>query len=172
MGLKLVLPGDSAERPYELLKEKEHLDAAAQLLPQAVVHAREFHNFEDYGAALLLEQVGGNVPRAAWKQVFVTLGSLHEVNIVHGDSRIRNCVLVEGSVRWIDFRTSAVVTDPSTIWPKRRDMETLLTSCFHEERSPISPHVEHWVGQYLGTSESAGATFDAFAAERTEQQTA
>lgn len=89
----------------------------------AVVHAREFHNFEHYGAALLLEHVGGNVPSVLWKLVFVTLGSLHEVNIVHGDSRIRDCILVEDSVRWIDFRTPAVVTDPSTIRPKRRGIE-------------------------------------------------
>ena len=163
MALKLVLPGDSAERPLELLKEKEQIDAAALLLPQAVVHARAFHNFEQYGAALLLEHVGGEVTRTVWRQVFVTLGNLHEVNIVHGDSRIRNCILVEGSARWIDFRTSAVVTDPREIWPKRRDMETLLKSCFHEEGRPISPHVERWVAQYRGTSESAGATFDAFA---------
>lgn len=171
MALKLVLPGDMAERPLELLKEKECLDQAARLLPQAVVHVRAFHNFEKYGAALLLEHVGVNVPKRLWKQVFVTLGSLHEVNVVHGDSRIRNCILVEGLARWIDFRTSAVVTDPLAIWPKRKDMETLLESCFREEKRPISTLVEQWVGQYLGTSDSADATFVAFAAEITGQQT-
>jgi hypothetical protein len=163
MALKLVLPGDRGERTMELLLEKECLDAAARHLPHAVVHVREFHIFGDYGGALLLEHVGGKVPKQQWRQVFVTLGSLHEKNIVHGDSRMSNCIFVEGCVRWIDFRKSAVVaTDPNLTWAKQRDMELLLRSCLHEEGRPESTFDQQWVDRYIGTSESAETTFNAF----------
>jgi hypothetical protein len=162
MALKLVLLGDQGERPIELLKEKECLVAAARLLPLAVVHVQQFDIFYDLGGALLLEHVGVKVPKQHLEQAFVTLGDLHEKNIVHGDSRISNCIFVEGFVRWIDFRISCVVTDPSALGPKRRDMDLLLKSCLHENRKPEAAYDEHWVDQYNGTCQSAVAAFIAF----------
>ena len=68
-----------------------------------------------------------------------TLGGLHEGNIVHGDPRLSNAIYEQGSVRWIDFRTSAVNIDPTSALVKRRDMEILGKSCC--DTAPSSVHL-------------------------------
>ena len=158
MALKLVLP----ENSMELFKEKQCLEKAASYLTctDAVVHVQKFYIFNDCGAALLLEHVGVKVPKNQWRWVFVTLGSLHELNIVHGDSRISNCIFVDGLVRWIDFRKSAVFTTETTLCQKQQDMKLLLRSCLYEDGRPESTYDQLWVNQYTGTKQSAETTFE------------
>jgi tRNA A-37 threonylcarbamoyl transferase component Bud32 len=158
MALKLVLPGRQGEQPLELDKERDLLVRTAQVVPDVVAHVEGFNNFGENGAALLLRDVGGEVPQKAWPKVFEALGLLHENNIVHGDSRLDNAICVQGSVRWIDFRASAVFLNPADIKLKRRDMTILARSCYRE----TSPSVlEQVVQQYNGTKVSARGIFDA-----------
>ncbi len=89
----------------------------------------DFHDFEDDGAAMLLHDVGTGVPFQVWRQLFETLGGFHEAHIVYGDPRLSNAIFVSGSVRWIDFRASAVAVDPASIPVKQRDIHILMKSC-------------------------------------------
>lgn len=159
MALKLVLPGEQGTGPLELLKEKECMESATCAVPDVVVEVARFFDFGGGGAALLLRQVGGVVPKTARAQIFKTLGMLHEQNIVHGDPRLANAVYFQGSVRWIDFRASAVLTNPDTIGLKRRDMTTLVKSCCHEQGTPFAA-LEQVVQQYDGTPTSAHMVYE------------
>ena len=38
--------------------------------------------------------------------IFMSLVCLHRLGIVHGDARLANIILVNGSLRWIDFMNS------------------------------------------------------------------
>ena len=64
------------------------------------------------------------------ENLFAALGLLHERNILHGDARKENAILVQDSVKWIDFLDSCVDHDPSSIHEKRIELVTLMKSCF------------------------------------------
>ena len=160
--LKLVLPGASGAGALELEKEKISLDAAAKVAPNDVVCVECFHDFGDIGAAMVIREVGSSdVPRSQWKSLFESLGRLHEGNIVHGDPRLSNAIYMPGSVRWIDFRTSAVSLNPSSVLVKRRDMEILVKSCCDSARLPVCVPLTSAVEQYEGTIASAVLIFAA-----------
>ena len=53
------------------------------------------------------------------------LYGLHANQIIHGDPRIQNALLLDGDVKWIDFREIDFVT---TKVNRRRDVEVLLES--------------------------------------------
>lgn len=157
--LKLVLAERNGSGRMQLWKEKQCLENAALVCPNEVVHVSGFVDDPELGAAMLLSHVGGKVTRGLWRQTFLSLGRLHEANIVHGDSRISNCVSVEGSVRWIDFRASAVVTPDQSAF-KRRDMKLLLDSCLAE--LSMSTQTDDLTQGYDGTEASAKTIFDGF----------
>lgn len=158
MALKLVLPGRQGEQPLELDIERASLVRTAQVVPDVVAHVEDFNNFGDNGAALLLRDIGGKAPQRARHKVFEALGLLHENDIVHGDPRLDNAIYVQESVRWIDFRTSAVFLNPADIKLKQRDMTILARSCYGEMTLSV---LEQVIQQYNGTKASARGIFDA-----------
>lgn len=58
-------------------------------------------------------------------KVAVALYTLHANKVIHGDPRIDNVLLLDGEVKWIDFRESFTVTSKVSI---RRDVTTLFQS--------------------------------------------
>ena len=152
--LKVVLPGDNGAGGLDLFKEKESLKNAAKVNSGGVAHVEEFHDFGEMGAAILLADVGSEVPKTAWRQLFQSLGVLHEGNIVHGDPRLSNAIFVQGAVQWIDFRSSVVAIDTASVEVKRRDLGILVKSCCDKQSTNIAA-VGEAVQQYDGTAESA-----------------
>ena len=101
------------------------------------------------------------VPKHAWKQLFESLGRLHENNIAHGDPRLSNAIFVEGKARWIDFRSTVVHIDPGSPHLQRRDMEMLVNSCCYEGSLLSSPALKKAIEDYDGTPASAVLVFEA-----------
>ena len=161
--LKLVLPGDDGSGILQLLKEKESMMKAAEQVPHAVAHVEEIKVFGDLGAGLLLSDVGSEVPKAAWLQLFQTLGSLHEHNIIHGDPRLSNSIFVQGQVKWIDFLSAVVATDPTDVEVKRLDLRILVQSCCESDDAVLGPSVEAALKEYAGNVTSAGDVFSTLA---------
>lgn len=79
---------------------------------------------------------------------------------MHGDPRLSNAIYMPRSVRWIDFRTSAVLLDQSSVLAKRCDMEILVGSCCDKARLPVSVCSER-LGECDGTTASAVLMFEA-----------
>lgn len=55
----------------------------------------------------------------------ISLFTLHNNNIIHGDPRIQNALLLDGVIKWIDFREIEVVTTKVSL---RRDVHLLCAS--------------------------------------------
>ena len=145
----------------DLFQEKESLVSAAKVLPNAVARVDDFHDFGSMGAALLLADIGSEVPQTQWRQLFGSLGALHQQNILHGDPRLANAIYVQGKVRWIDFRASVVAIDVASVTSKRRDMVILLKSCCDNLMATMGTDVEEVVREYDGTAPSAVLLYDA-----------
>ena len=158
--LKLVLPGDNGAGGLDLFREKESLVKAAKVLPNTVARVDGFHDFGNMGAALLLADIGSKVPPAQWRQLFETLGALHQQNILHGDPRLANAIYVQREVRWIDFRNSVVAIDAASVSSKRRDIAILVKSCCDKLNSTMGTDVEDVVREYDGTAPSAVLLYD------------
>ena len=151
MALKIVLLGNRGDGRLDLFKEKESLGNAAKISSH-VASVAEFHDFLESGAAMLLADIGSDVPKPVWRQLFQTLGSLHEGNIVHGHPRLSNVIFVGGAVQWIDFRNSPIATNTVSVEVKRRDLGILVKSCYDKRRLPIPVAVEDEVRRYDGTA--------------------
>eukprot|EP00981_Chlorochromonas_danica_P013835 scaffold6913_cov169-Ochromonas_danica.AAC.1 len=80
-------------------------------------------------AGYLLAQEGEQIPLPVTndlkKELGVSLCELHSHSVIHGDPRIENALVLDGVVRWIDFRLSETVT---TKISRRRDVEILYKS--------------------------------------------
>ena len=80
-------------------------------------------------AGYLLAQEGQQIPLPVTnnlkKELAASLCGLHSHDVIHGDPRIENVLVLDGAVRWIDFRLTETVT---TKISKRRDVEILYTS--------------------------------------------
>jgi tRNA A-37 threonylcarbamoyl transferase component Bud32 len=59
------------------------------------------------------------------RNLAVLLCGLHTHDVIHGDPRIDNVLILEGVVKWIDFPLSEIVT---TKISRRRDVEILHKS--------------------------------------------
>lgn len=161
--LKLVLSGNNGSGGLDLFKEKESLEKAAKILGDSVVSVDGFSDFGKVGSAMLMADIGGQVPRTAWRQLFETLGAFHEKNILHGDPRLANAIFVQGSVRWIDFRNSVVAIDSASVAFKRQDMRILVESCCNKLGTSLMGRtaVEGSLQQYNGTPSSAEVIYEA-----------
>jgi len=136
---------------------------ASEVLPHGVAKVEAFHDFGDTGAAALLSEVGSEVPKAAWAQLFQTLGALHEGGIVHGDPRLSNAIFVHGAVKWIDFRSSVVAMSTVSTQMKRRDLSILVKSCCDEQNIvAATTATEVALHQYDGTVASAMVVYETF----------
>ena len=95
------------------------------------------------------------------------LGLLHEIGILHGDHRKENSIVVNRSVKWIDFLESCVANDPNSIKEKRIELITLMRSCYggEVEESQCIEAAE----TYNGTAEGARAISTAFTEQSQEE---
>lgn len=82
-----------------------------------------------YAAYYLLAQEGQRVPHPVSNENMANLAEilyrLHSQNLIHGDPRIQSVLVVEGSLRWIDFRLTDMVT---TKINRKRDVTILYES--------------------------------------------
>jgi len=154
MVLKIVLPGDGGAGALDLFREQESLKKAACV--GCVAQVEELFDSGDSGAAMLLADVGSEVPKSAWRQLFVTLGTLHESNFVHGDPRSANAIFLQGKVRWIDFQRF-VAADVVSIKDKKRDLDIVLVLLLRQQEERDAAAVREAVRQYDGTASSFDA---------------
>ena len=129
MALKLVLCGEeSDDEVRDLESEMISMQKAKALCRESVMGVVEdgFNTFDGFGGALLLSDVGAAVPKKRYKDLILSLVGLHEQDIIHGDPRVQNAVLVDDSLCWIDFRNARL--SMHSAMKKQADMETLLKS--------------------------------------------
>jgi serine/threonine protein kinase len=103
VALKIVLNANV----QRLETEKSKTLGAKQVCPDAVIGLVEdgFHTFE-YGAALLMSEVGEHFSSLTPQSIMDSLQKLHKSGIMHGDVRLENAVCVNGKPCWIDFAGS------------------------------------------------------------------
>lgn len=153
LALKLVLSGaESGDNVADLETERQYLARAKELCPQSVMGVEDsgFFSFENLGGALLLSEVGCPVPPRHSRDLIRSLARLHQKQIIHGDPRIQNVVIVGGNLRWIDFRGTKLQING--VLSMRRDMEVLLRSL-----GVSTGEVDACVADYDGSDEKANA---------------
>lgn len=84
------------------------LQGAFALAPELVVTPQG--GFEEttitsgIAGAYLMKEVGSRASKRLIKQIVISLVALHQASLTHGDPRVDNIILVNGSLKWIDFR--------------------------------------------------------------------
>lgn len=184
LALKLVAGGSDAD---SLFHEFLSMTAAVAKCPKHVMgverHSYILDGDVSQGGALLLSQVGKKISisnkhsiQDSWiteyKSIIESLRILHESKITHGDARLANIVKVDGTVKWIDFRGSAVVPDSllreedslptkddllkpnqSNLRRMRNDMANLIKSILRT--AELSDELQAAIALYDGTSACA-----------------
>ena len=135
VALKVVLESESQDiNTVERLEhERELLQAAHNDCPDFVMGVEEdgFAILE-YGAALILSQVGMHYSKLDPQTIVESLKTLHEHGIVHGDARLENVVCVNEKPVWIDFADS--IFSPAIPMTTKKDMELEgLKACVEEK---------------------------------------
>ena len=59
------------------------------------------------------------------RDLAISLSRLHAHDVIHGDPRIDNVMMLNGTMKWIDFRVFDFVTMKMS---RRRDVEILVDS--------------------------------------------
>ena len=62
--------------------------------------------FDEYGAAMLLTDIGEHYSSLNPHDILASLETLHSNNILHGDVRLENVLNIKGKPVWIDFAES------------------------------------------------------------------
>ena len=128
--LKVVVgsKSDETQQEYLIMLELQRNDAVNSVV-FPVVHdsfrdgvVRGIVKFAGYLLASRGQHLQKPFPIEALANALV---ALHSNNIIHGDPRIENALLLNGTVKWIDFRDSVLVTAKVNI---RRDVTILLRS--------------------------------------------
>jgi hypothetical protein len=126
--MKIVLHDNIADE-YLLIK------GAAALVPHLVVdvvgnYVNTILKSGKAAGAFLLESVGKRVNQKSRTSIVKALVALHDKNILHGDPRIDNILLVDGNFCWIDFRKSRFGFS-ATSTAKSNDLKICIMSLFH-----------------------------------------
>jgi hypothetical protein len=147
--LKVVLSGrhESAfavSREFNDLKRASALGAAVSPVKGAIRHLER--GGAPFASGYLMQHVGmpctlcgpGRVTVAA---VFGALERLHDAYIYHGDARLPNLLVVDGELRWIDFRSAAPERNEPLTREERADLvmedvNALVGSCLPYRRAP------------------------------------
>jgi hypothetical protein len=124
------LKGNDPEKEYLfMLKLQKQEDVAHLVFP---IIEDSFRSGETRGvrfAGYLLAQVGEQLVNPLSPDVKSALArslcELHSHDVIHGDPRIENVLILNGAIKWIDFRLSEMVTSKID---KRKDVEILLIS--------------------------------------------
>jgi predicted Ser/Thr protein kinase len=87
---------------FEIYKKLESLEFVAKVVPNSTISL-----LDGLGSAMCITPVGQPIMRPISKitarRIFQCLEKLHCANVTHGDARIENLILVEDSLKWIDF---------------------------------------------------------------------
>lgn len=130
--IKIVLgrKSDEVEKEYLLMLKHYKWEAITSLVFPVVEDS--YRSGEIGGvryAGYLLAQEGQKITRPVSgelkRDLAVSLCGLHSHDVIHGDPRIENVLNLEGTLKWIDFRLSELVT---TKISRRRDVEILYKS--------------------------------------------
>ena len=121
---------DEVEKEYALMLQYQDR-ADIQLLVFPVVRG-SFRSgavggvlFAGYLLAKVGDQISLKVSHDVKLQLATALYGLHSCGVIHGDPRIQNALMLNGSLKWIDFRQSECVTAKVD---RRRDVQILLES--------------------------------------------
>ena len=133
--LKISL-GRSMEKEYGLMGH------AYLLCPDYVVQPLKYHEqigddgnvlFSAYTMADCGRAVDRPVNRAMWDSLTNALFRLHEASLVHGDARLENIVMLDNSLKWIDFYDSFSSANETNKTARRTDVNALLRSVFGQD---------------------------------------
>eukprot|EP01039_Chlorochromonas_danica_P006611 gene6615-7304_t len=126
----LGLKSDEVEKEYLLMQQHYRCEAITSLVFPLVEGS--YRRGEVGGvqyAGYLLAQEGQRivlpVSNELKRDLAVSLCGLHSHCVIHGDPRIENVLILNGAMKWIDFRLSETVT---TKISRRRDVEILYKS--------------------------------------------
>ena len=139
--LKIVVgnKSDDVETEYNSMMQLLNDQRTSSLVFPLVEHSYcrgEVGTVKYAGYRMLTE--GRKIEFPVTKQLKMKLASslyqLHKQNVIHGDPRIQNALLLDDAVKWIDFRTSSMVT---AMISRRRDVEILIKSlkCTEDSRT-------------------------------------
>jgi hypothetical protein len=130
--IKIVVgrKSDDVEKEYLLMLEHHKCEAITSLVFPVVEGSYRCGEIRGVQyAGYILAQEGQQIPLPVTndlkKELAVSLCGLHSHGVIHGDPRIENVLILEGVVRWIDFRLCETVTCKIT---RRRDVEILYMS--------------------------------------------
>ena len=94
----------------------------------------------------LMNSIGTAAPRGTAAEryaIFCSLVALHRLNIVHGDARVVNIILVDGKLKWIDFMSSHITSSSVEF---KTDAISLLKSIYG--RDSLRPEVLNMLDTY------------------------
>ena len=120
-------------------KEHELMRKAYSQCPDYVVQPLEYHEQTDSNGNVLFsaytmadcgQAVDRPVKRAEMQSLANALCCLHKAGLVHGDARLENIVMVDSSLKWIDFYKSYSSNSGTNKAARRNDVNTLLRSVF------------------------------------------
>jgi hypothetical protein len=146
----------SMEREYELMRNA--YGRCAEYVVQPLKYYEQTGDdgnvlFSAYTMADCGQAIDRPVKRAMWQSLATALFCLHDVNLVHGDARLENIVMVGSSLKWIDFYKSFDSNDETHKTARRKDVYTLLRSAFGEgvetSLSDVNDYVENCTADAL-----------------------
>jgi hypothetical protein len=130
--IKIVVgrKSDEVEKEYLLMLQHHKWDAITSLVFPVVEGSYRYGETRgvQYAGYLLAQEglkIALPVSKELKRDLAVSLCGLHSHGVIHGDPRIENVLILEGAVKWIDFRLSETVT---TKISRRRDVDILYKS--------------------------------------------
>jgi hypothetical protein len=112
MALELPEDGDRLRMEAEVIASYCTIEPARKHI--VTLHSEAVHSVlvgPVVVVGYLMSSVGSAAPNRSAKDrydIFMSLVNLHLLKIVHGDARLANVILVDTSLRWIDFMNSHI----------------------------------------------------------------
>ncbi len=130
MKIVVGLRSEEVEKEYLLMLRHHKFDAISSLVFPVVEDTYRSGVIGDvrYAGYLLAEEgqkIGLPVSQELKQELALSMYGLHFHGVIHGDPRVENVLILDGRVKWIDFRLSEIVT---TKISRRRDIEILYKS--------------------------------------------
>ena len=116
LALKVALPIPAGDEYYLINAEYTHMLAASKRGAPVVAPVEGSLRVTAQGGGYLMQAVGDRCDvssQARCSAAFGALAALHACNVLHGDPRVPNLLIVQGKLLWIDLRGSAVGTTGS-----------------------------------------------------------
>ena len=147
--VKVVVPmSEDFEEEFTTLKSYYEIAPEVVVEPLdnsfTVVH----HEGVEYGGYYFMEEVGLSTSVSA-RTVYVALSRLHTMGITHGDARFKNIIIVNGILKWIDFRLlkgissvyGDIITLTKSLQPKALDSEAFVEAAHAYSDNPTEENM-------------------------------